>query len=126
MTVDLAIVIPSYRGRFLAETLEALACQTCKQFNVYVGNDNSPDDLESIISGYTDRLNIQHKRFEHNIGQVSLTRHWDRSIELVGEENWIWLLPDDDVPSVDCVETFLSVLGRKKSKRALYRFQTVH
>ena len=126
MNIELAIVIPSYRGRFLSETLEALASQTCKHFNVYIGNDNSPDDLETIIYPYTTKLNIKHERFEQNVGQVSLTKHWDRSIDLIGEENWVWLLPDDDIPSNDCVETFLNLSGREKKEKKLYRFQTVH
>lgn len=50
----LAIIIPAYKENFLFETLQSLANQTNKDFNVYVGDDCSPYDLQSIVSRFED------------------------------------------------------------------------
>ena len=56
----LAIIIPAYKENFLFETLQSLANQTNKDFNVYVGDDCSPYDLQSIVSRFEDRLDIHY------------------------------------------------------------------
>lgn len=112
---SLAIVIPYYKIGYFGELLEALSQQTDKNFNVYIGNDASPDSPEKLIERYKDTLNITYKRFETNMGGVSLTRQWERCLEMIGDEEWIWVLPDDDLPSQNSVEAFYK--GLKDSER---------
>jgi glycosyltransferase involved in cell wall biosynthesis len=123
---SLAIVIPAYKGKFLSATLQALADQTLQKFRVYIADDASPDDISSIVETFTTKLPITYKRFEDNLGTIDLTRHWERSINMLKDEGWIWLLPDDDVPSEDCVQVFFNEVGNSPLKEKLYRFQTVH
>lgn len=74
----LAIIIPAYKENFLFETLQSLANQTNKDFNVYVGDDCSPYDLQSIVSRFEDRLDIHYVRFSENLG-----RTFSRTLEQV-------------------------------------------
>ncbi len=122
----LAIVIPAYKSKFLYETLNALSKQQSKSFNLYIGDDNSPENIRSIVNQFDFKLKINYKKFENNLGGTSLTEHWNRCIEMVEHEDWIWLLPDDDVPSYECVSTFLGVNDLDLKQEALFRFQTVH
>ncbi len=122
--MSLAVVIPAYKGSFLGETLLSLVQQTEKGFTVYIGNDNSPDNLESIIEGFIGRLNIIYKKFPQNMGKCNLTGQWQRCIDMVRNEEWIWLLPDDDVASPECVKTFFRAIEENKDEKQLYRFQT--
>ena len=39
----IAIIIPAYKSRFLRQTLDSMAAQTCRDFAVYVGDDASPE-----------------------------------------------------------------------------------
>lgn len=126
MSIQLAIVIPTYRGRFISQTLDALVAQTSHAFNLYIGDDNSPDDIGGIVKPYEVKLNIKYKKFNENLGQKSLTSHWERCIEMAGSEKWVWLLPDDDVPTPECVEVFLSSIQGNSSLKHVYRFQTLH
>ncbi|WP_243349655.1 glycosyltransferase family 2 protein [Parabacteroides sp. FAFU027] len=126
MNDTLAIVIPAYKGAYLPQTLDALSEQTCKDFNVYIGDDCSPDDINSIVETFRSRLNISYCRFETNLGGVSLPSHWTRSIELSKIESWIWLLPDDDVPDNNCVEEFMNEIRTTSDQSYLYRFNTRH
>ncbi len=102
----LAIVIPAYKHNFLRATLESLNQQTNKNFTVYIGDDNSPEKLWDIVADFTTSLNINYKKFEENLGGKDLVSHWNRCIELVKEETWIWLFSDDDLLGLNCVETF--------------------
>jgi glycosyltransferase involved in cell wall biosynthesis len=122
----IAIVIPAYKGKFLSFTLQSLVAQTSLNFRVYIGDDNSPDNLLPIIESFNGKLDITFKRFAENVGRADLVAHWQRCIQLTGNEEWIWILPDDDVASPDCIESFLKGLDDDKLSERLYRFQTVH
>lgn len=126
MEHSLAIIIPAYRGRFLSQTLDSLAAQTNTNFKVYVGDDNSTDDIKSIIERYRDKLSIKYQKFSENFGAVNLAAHWKRCIDMSIGEEWIWILPDDDMASPECVHFFFAVEPKDKKVEKLYRFQTVH
>ena len=116
----LAIVIPAYKATFLSKTLDSLAQQTNQNFTVYVGNDAGPEGIAEIVDGFRDRLNICYRYFENNIGGRSLVKQWERCFALLQNEEWIWLLPDDDYADPECVALFYS--GLQKNNFDLFRF----
>lgn len=105
----LAFVIPYYKIDFFEETLQSLEEQTNKNFSVYVGNDNSPNDPFHIIEKYGS-LNITYKNFETNLGATDLEGQWIRCIDLSKDEEWICILGDDDCPKKNFVEEFYNIL----------------
>ena len=119
-------MIPAYRGKFLSQTLASLTLQSSQQFNVYIGNDNSPDDIESIVAPFRSKLAIVYEQFFNNLGGQNLTAHWKRCIEMTDNEEWLWLLPDDDTASPECVKAFLAAAEKDQNFNILYRFQTSH
>jgi hypothetical protein len=116
----LAIIIPAYKSFYLEQTLQSFSNQSNKNFTLYIGNDNSIDDIESIVLKFTSVLNIYYHNFKDNLGGKSLTQHWERCIEL-SNENWVWLFSDDDIVDDDCVEEFYNSLDGTSQ---LYKFQT--
>ncbi len=102
----LAIVIPAYKARFLGRTLHLIAEQSCHDFTLYVGDDNSPEELKPIVEEYADKIDIVYHRFEENMGGRDLTGHWERCIAL-SHEPLVWLFSDDDVMPRDGVERVL-------------------
>lgn len=108
--MKLAIIIPSFKGLYLDQTLKSLQEQTDKRFRVYIGDDASKEDLKSIVEEYCNDLDIIYYRFEKNLGGKDLVAHWHRCIELVQEEDWIWLFSDDDILDSNCVEYFYNSL----------------
>lgn len=104
--VSLAIVIPVYKIDFFNFVLDSLANQTDKNFNVYIGIDASRANFEEIIHKYDSVLNIYYKRFDDNLGGKNLVAQWNRCIDLIGDEAWIWLFSDDDIMEPNCVECF--------------------
>ena len=102
----LAIIIPFYKKKYFKKTLESLVNQSEKNFSVYIGNDNSPEDIEDLLSEFSDQLNFKYKKFNENLGANNLTLQWDRCIALSDKEEWIMVLGDDDVLDSKVVEEF--------------------
>lgn len=111
MQSSLAIIIPAYKASYLKECLESIYKQTNKNFSVYIGNDNSPEQLEDIIVPFLKFPNFFYKKFEENMGGISLVNHWKRCISLNRGEEWIWLFSDDDTMEENCVECFYEYLS---------------
>ena len=107
MKNKLAIIIPAYKACFFREVLDSIVRQSNRDFTVYIGDDASPDDLESIVSDYKDKLDIFYFRFEQNWGGRDLVAHWERCIEL-SDEPLVWLFSDDDLNWVKIVKCLRS------------------
>jgi len=124
-SVPLVIVISAFKHQFLEQTLESLADQTCNNFDVFVGDDCGPHQIEAICSKFSERLNLTFHRFRTNLGGISLAKQWDRCIALT-DNPWIMLLGDDDMLDPDCVRSFYEAVQNRQqhSKLPLYRFDT--
>ncbi len=118
---DLAILIPAFKSRFFRETLNSIANQTCKNFTLYIGDDCSPDNIEEIIHEYRNVIKIRYVKFPNNIGAKHLVNQWNRCLNLVVDEEWIWLFSDDDIMDKSCVELFYDEINKNKKDKA-FRF----
>lgn len=121
---ELAIVIPAYKAIFFDKALQSLANQTNKNFTIYIGDDNSPDNLKNIAAKYTKELDIHYTRFKTNIGAKHLVHQWNRCLQLVKDESWVWLFSDDDIADANCVETFYGTIKNDGENFDVYRFNT--
>lgn len=119
----LAIVVPAYKARFLREALKSIVEQTDRNFRVYIGDDASPEAIGEIVHEFSNALPIVFRRFEKNLGRISLVQHWERCI-LMSHEPWIWLFSDDDVMEPGCVEKFFREQLATEGRHDLYRFNT--
>lgn len=108
MNVDhkLAIIIPAYKISYFRQSIESVANQTCKDFTLYIGEDASPHNFTEIVNFYRDKINIVYQRFEKNLGGEDLVGHWNRCINMIQKEEWIWLFSDDDIMGDNCVQRF--------------------
>ncbi len=116
----LAIVIPAYKNDFLERTLESIAAQTNKDFTLYIGDDNSPHTLESIVERFKDRIDLHYHRFEENVGGKDLVAQWERCINLTRGEEWIWLFSDDDLMSEDAVDSVMKGISKASPEDLLH------
>lgn len=118
----LAVIIPYYKRKFFEETLASLAAQTNKNFQVYIGDDASPEVPSRLIEEFSSKFNIHYHRFDQNIGKNSLTAHWDRCISLNEKEEYLMVLGDDDILGENVVATFYKHLDNLKKSPKLFRF----
>lgn len=124
MGEKIAIVIPAYKHRFLRQTLDAIAAQTCRSFTVYIGDDASPQNLEEIVADYADKMDVVYRRFDTNLGGTDLPGHWDRCIALA-RESVIWFFSDDDWMPQDGVERIVKALKHRGTGSGMFRFPLV-
>ena len=122
--MSLAIVIPAYKSKFFRESLNSLANQTNKDFKLYIGDDNSPEDLYVIVQDYLDKLDISYVKFENNIGAKNLVNQWNRCVNLIKDEKWVWLFSDDDIADENCVQLFYNTIVEDNLYFDVYRFNT--
>ncbi len=118
---ELAIVIPAYKDIFFERTLISISNQTCKDFTVYVGDDAGSENIKLLCDKYDKDLKLIYKRFEDNLGKTDLIGQWERCIDLIKDEKWIWLFSDDDIMDINCVEEFFKTI-KKNPEFDLYHF----
>ena len=106
--MTLAIIIPFYKLIFFESTLKSLAQQTDKRFKVYICDDASPERCNKLLDQFQGDFDYVFHRFENNLGRISLAKHWERCIAFTRNEEWIMILGDDDVLSINFVEEFYS------------------
>lgn len=125
MVNKLAIIIPFYKKKYFRDTLESLAKQTDKNFSLYIGNDNSPENIDDLLHDYKQKLKFTYQKFNDNLGAKHLTKQWDRCISLSENEDWIMILGDDDFVDNNFVEEFHKNLDYViKSKINVMRFSS--
>lgn len=121
----LAIVIPYFKIKFFEDCLLSLKNQVNKDFVVYIGNDASIDDPGELLEEYSKFIKIIYFRFRENLGGTSLVGQWNRCIDLVGSQEWIMVLGDDDKLGPGCVEEFYYSLDQiEKNDLSVIRFAT--
>jgi glycosyltransferase involved in cell wall biosynthesis len=106
-----SVCIPTYCGAtFLADAIDSVFNQTYPHFEIWVIDDNSPDDTKAIVSKYTDKR-IKYIRNENNLGPQG---NWNRCLELA-QGKYCKLLPHDDLLAIDCLEKQVAVLENDKA-----------
>lgn len=116
MKNKLAIVIPYYKIDFFEETIKSVASQKDKNFSLYIGNDNSPDDPLPIIKKYLKDDEYKYFYYEENLGGKNLALQWERILENITEE-WFQILGDDDVIPGDFVEKAQKSIAEAENKK---------
>jgi len=101
-----SVCIPTYRGAaFLAASIDSVLQQTYPNFELWVLDDNSPDDTQALVARYTDPR-IKYLRNASNLGPQG---NWNRCQEMA-QGKYYKLLPHDDVLAADCLEQQVAVL----------------
>jgi glycosyltransferase involved in cell wall biosynthesis len=126
VTNDLAIIVPAYRARFLGEALTSIEQQTDSGFNLYIFDDGSTEALAPVAVPFVLRnpASRHFHRFEENLGEISLSRHWDRCVAQT-HEPWLWLFSDDDVMDKDCVSAWRTARTENGDRFDVYCFDSV-
>lgn len=104
--------------------MQSLANQTDKRFKVYIGDDASKEDPTALLDTYQGYFDFVYKRFQENLGGISLTKQWERCIAMTQEEEWIIILGDDDMLGETVVASWYENYSVFNKKSNVVRFAT--
>lgn len=108
-----SVCIPTYRGAaFLAAAIDSVLQQSSADLELWIIDDNSPDDTAAIVAGYTDPR-IRYLRNASNLGPEG---NWNRCLE-VARGKYFKLLPHDDVLAPTCLAEQVAVLAADLQSR---------
>lgn len=101
----LSFIMPAYKARFIREAISSILNQTMEDWELVVVDDCSPEDLESIVCGFSDHR-IKYVRNQHNIGGKDLVEQWNHCLSYASGE-WVSLAADDDIYAPEYAESVL-------------------
>lgn len=120
---NIAIIIPYYKLTFFRETLESLAAQTDQRFTVYIGNDASPENPEELLKEFEGKFKYVYKKFDRNLGGISLTKQWDRCMKMTQGEEWFMIFGDDDYLDSNCIQGFYYTVKNNVNDNSVLRYK---
>lgn len=69
MKPKVSIIMPVLNGhRYIALSVQSIAAQSYKNFELVVVDDGSTDETKSIVDGFRDRIRVQYIRHERSLG----------------------------------------------------------
>jgi glycosyltransferase involved in cell wall biosynthesis len=101
-----SICIPTYRGAAtLAATIASVLAQDYPNLEVWVVDDQSPDDTAGVVQSFGD-ARVHYVRNEHNLGAQG---NWNRCLQLA-RGKYYKLLPHDDLLAPGALREQVAVL----------------
>ena len=88
------IAIPAYKATFLKECIDSILVQTYTDFELIIVNDASPENIDEIVSSYSDNR-IRYYKNEKNFGAVDVVDNWNKCLSFARGE-YIMIMGDDD------------------------------
>lgn len=89
-----SIAIPAYKSTYLAEAIDSALGQTYQNIELIIVNDNSPNDVDSVVCNYDDGR-IRYYKNKRNLGKHSIVLNWNRCLDYVHGDYFVLLCDDD-------------------------------
>lgn len=105
-----SIAIPAYKSGFLYESINSVLTQTYRNIELIIVNDDSPEDIESIVRMFSDSR-IRYYKNEVNLGSLDPVANWNKCLSLA-KGRYFSLLCDDDLYESSFIEDMLKLKER--------------
>jgi glycosyltransferase involved in cell wall biosynthesis len=89
-----SITIPAYKGAFLKECIQSVLSQTYYTFEIVIVNDNSPEDLETIVKSFSDER-IRYYKNDVGFGAEHVVGNWNKCLAYAKGDFMICMGDDD-------------------------------
>lgn len=104
-----SILIPSYKAAFFKEAIESILAQTYTNFEVVIVNDNSPEDLDSIVLQFKDQR-IHYYKNEVNCGAKNVVDNWNICLKYAHGDYIVCMGDDDKLKPIFLEEYYKMIL----------------
>ena len=112
-TPKVSVIMTIYKRQFLKQSIDSVLAQTCRDFELVMVDDKSPENLYEVIEEYpwekncevlpdggrkwmVDGIQIRYYQNEEDIGEKDLVAAWNHAMGYATGE-WCVLASDDDV-----------------------------
>ena len=102
------IAIPAYKSKYLRECIDSILAQTYIEFELIIVNDASPENLDSIISSYSDKR-IRYYKNKINSGAINVVDNWNKCLEYALGD-YIICMGDDDRLLPTCLQEYANLI----------------
>lgn len=112
-----SILVMTYNHEFcIANTIESCLNQTYKNIEICIGNDNSTDDTDQIITSYVEQYptKIKYINHDYNMGKYSLAINYNSILALCNGK-YIAMLDGDEYMENNRLEKQLNFLESNNS-----------
>ena len=105
-----SILLPTYKSRFLKESIDSVLSQTYDNWELIIVNDASPEDIDGIVEIYHDPR-IRYYKNAQNFGAKRLVEQWNYCLSLAKGE-YVLCIGDDDRLMPNCLSTYAQVIQK--------------
>ncbi len=123
-----SVIMTIYKRRFLKEAIDSVLAQTCRDFELVMVDDKSPENLYEVIGEYpwsksfealpdggrrwvVDGVSVRYYQNDEDIGEKDLVAAWDHAMTYAMSE-WCVLASDDDVYMPTYLEEMLQLADK--------------
>ena len=99
------IAIPAYKAKYLDQTIQSILKQTYKDFELIIVNDDSPEDLESIVNSYNYDNRIRYYKNNKNCGAINVVDNWNICLNYALGDYFI-CIGDDDMLTCNALDEY--------------------
>lgn len=105
-----SITIPAYKKRYLSEAINSVLEQNFKDFELIIVDDNSPDDLLSVVEEFKDDR-IRYYRNDKNCGAIDVVDNWNICLNYC-KGDYVICIGDDDRLLPCCLEEYSKLIDK--------------
>ena len=121
MNILFTIAIPAYKSLYLRECIDSVLSQTYSNYEVVIVDDASPDNLEAIVSQFSDER-IRFYRNEKNCGALNVVDNWNICLNYA-KGDYIICMGDDDKLLPICLQEYARLIEQYPN-RHIYHART--
>ena len=92
----ISILLPTYKSQYLEAAIKSVICQTYKDWELIIVNDNSPHPIDKIVKKFSDDSRIRYYVNETNLGKKDIVSNWNKCLKYAKGE-LCCLICDDDI-----------------------------
>lgn len=108
-----SVTIPAYKKKYLAEAIDSVLKQSFGDFELIIVDDNSPEDLKSVVNRYSDKR-IHYYRNEKNCGAINVVDNWNICLKYCSGD-YVICMGDDDCLLPCCLNEYAKLINKYPS-----------
>lgn len=109
-SIKFSIIVPAFKKQFLKECIDSILAQSYENFEVIIINDNSPQDLDSVIKVYDDER-IKYYKNSKGFGAYDVVKNWNKALDFSTGE-YIICMGDDDMLHSECLTEYINLINK--------------